>query len=100
MPKLIRLPDQAGMLARLLRMDSDGTLQAVFYPMLLAEAGREIYAQSFAVRLAGIVARTRRNIPETLAKELIPRIPAFIEALIDDAEALEEAKLAWQRSQR
>src|SRR3989344_5470785 len=90
--KIITLPNREEMLQRLLKVNDDSHAQEKFYPILLAEAGRELVAQGVVMMLALAIHDYTEGLPPVMVSLMYMHAPRFIDALVDDVETAKEAK--------
>src|SRR3989338_1204034 len=90
--KVIALPNREEMLARLIKVSDNSHLQERFYPILLKAAGQERVPQGIVMMLALAIHDYTEGMPPMMANLMYMQAPGFIDALVTDPEAAQEAK--------
>lgn len=90
--KVITLPNREEMLARLIKISDNSLLQERFYPILLKSAGQERVPQGIVMMLALAIHNYTEGMPPVMANLMYMQAPGFIDALVTDPEAAQEAK--------
>jgi len=97
--KVVTLPNEQEIVDRLKKVDigANGYMAERFYPLIAAEAGRELVAQGIIIMLTlKIYNFTHSGYPPAMEGVLHMYVPQFVDALIDDPEVAEEAKRLHQ----
>jgi len=91
--KTIVLPDRKEMLKRLVAVSDESHFQERFYPILAQSAGRELVASGVVMMLTLAIHDYTKGMPPMMAGLVHMYVPQFIDALVDDKEVAEQAKV-------
>lgn len=90
--KVIVLPEREDMFRRLQSVSNESHFRERFYPILLKSAGRKLVAGGVVMMFALAIHDYTQGMPPMMAGLVFMYVPAFIDALIDDAEVATAAK--------
>jgi hypothetical protein len=90
--KFIVLPQRDEMLKRLLRVSTEKYLQEKLYPLILNYAGSEKLPEGIVMLLMLSIHDYCEGMPPMMSTILTRKVPAFIDALVDDEDVAREAK--------
>lgn len=90
--RLITLPNREEMLERLKKVNDVDHTRQKFFPVLLKEAGRELLPQGVVMMLAIAIHNYTEGMPSMMSSLMYMSAPMYIDALVSDPEAAEEAK--------
>lgn len=97
--KMITMPDRDEMLRRLRGELNEENLVHDFYPLILVDAGRTITGPAVVLRIQLAIAAYAAGSPETYVL-LQDTASDYVKALIDDEEALEEAREMMHKARK
>ena len=95
MEKAFTLLDKEEMLHRLKKVNDDEHIQKNLFPILLRNAGTQIVPRGVVIMLMLAIHDYTEGMPAAVAALISVQVPAFIDALIPDPKAAEEAKKHW-----
>ena len=90
--KCITLPHRDEMLERLLRVSSQAHLREQLYPLILNYAESKKLPEGVVMMLLLSIHDYCDGMPPVMSSILVSKVPAYIDALVDDEEAAREAK--------
>jgi hypothetical protein len=92
------LPNKEEMLARLMKVNSNSHFAEKLYPRLTRSAGREKVPMGVVMMLTLAIHDYMEGLPPMMGALVEKQVPEFIDALIPDPKAAEEAKKLWEQT--
>ncbi len=95
---LTTLPSYEEMLKRLLKVNQSEHMREMFFPLLLDCAGQICTSSRIVMILAIALEDASKDLDPLIKGMMHDQIPQFVEALVEDEEAVKEVKEIWKKT--